>query len=113
MSTHAHQLTENSDESSDSRTRSLANLKPFKPGQSGNPGGRPKGLFSRAARKHLRRQIAEGVTQLDAVIDAQVQEAIEKRCTQAATFLRDTVDGKPQADSAGQIQIAIGIEFIA
>lgn len=26
------------------RERSLANLRPFKPGQSGNPGGRPKGI---------------------------------------------------------------------
>src|SRR5215469_5691865 len=80
-------FAENSGDNSDARVRSLANLKPFKPGQSGNPGGRPKGIFSRAARKHLRRQIGEGITQLDSVIDAQVQEAIEKRSTQAATFL--------------------------
>jgi hypothetical protein len=33
--------TGNSEEIKDSKARSLANLKPFKPGQSGNPSGRP------------------------------------------------------------------------
>jgi uncharacterized protein DUF5681 len=50
----------NSDESSDARARGLANLKPFKRGQSGNPNGRPKSMVGRAARKHLGQQIAEG-----------------------------------------------------
>ncbi len=119
MSTQTHDavtqpFTENSGGSSDARARRLANLKPFKPGQSGNPNGRPKSIFSRAARKHVRQQIAEGVPQLDAVIDAQVQQAFEKRCTQAATFLRDCADGNGSShfrlhncpslkDSLGQI----------
>ncbi len=38
----------------DARTRSLANLKPFKPGQSGNPKGRPKSItMSEAYRREL------------------------------------------------------------
>ena len=36
------------------RARSLANLKPFKPGQSGNPAGRPKSItISEAYRREL------------------------------------------------------------
>lgn len=51
------------------------------------------------------------MTQLDAVIDAQVQQAIEKRCTQAAIFLRDTVDGRPGNESAGADSISIDISL--
>src|SRR5215467_3695508 len=100
-------LSANSEGNSDARARSLANLKPYKPGQSGNPKGRPKSLFSRAARKHLRQSIAEFVTQLDAVIDAQIQQAIQKRCTQAATFLRDTVDGKPGSGDSTTMNLGL------
>ena len=38
-------ISENNEEISEGRKRSLANLKPFKKGQSGNPGGRPKGTL--------------------------------------------------------------------
>jgi hypothetical protein len=44
---------------SDGRRRSLANLKPFPKGVSGNPGGRPKGQSLTA---ELRRQAQEGNT---------------------------------------------------
>jgi hypothetical protein len=44
---------------SDTRRRSLANLKPFPKGVSGNPGGRPKGQSLTA---ELRRQALEGNT---------------------------------------------------
>ncbi|MBA3766467.1 MAG: hypothetical protein H0W99_05670 [Acidobacteria bacterium] len=41
-------------ENSDARARQLAGLKPFKPGQSGNPKGRPKqALYSDALRRKL------------------------------------------------------------
>lgn len=45
----------------------LDNLKPFKPGQSGNPGGRPKGIAAKA-REHADRAIevlAEGLDDPD------------------------------------------------
>jgi len=46
MSADSHHLTQNSEGNG-----SLANLMPFKPGQSGNPGGRPRGLARRAREK--------------------------------------------------------------
>jgi len=52
--------TENSVENSvpaDSRYRGL---KPWRPGQSGNPGGRPKGMTRRAIRKVLRERGPDG-----------------------------------------------------
>lgn len=42
---------------SEARARSLANLKPFQPGQSGNPAGRPKSItLSEALRRELAKQ---------------------------------------------------------
>jgi len=55
--------TENSG-SSNGRARGLANLKPYKKGQSGNPGGRPKGIVSKALTKELKRKAAQGETVL-------------------------------------------------
>jgi hypothetical protein len=47
-------VTDNQKENTDARARSIANLKPFKPGQSGNPQGRPKSItLSEAYRKQL------------------------------------------------------------
>ena len=95
----SRELTENNGASSDSRARSLANLKPFKPGQSGNPGGRPKGIVQRAVRKQLLAEIASGVKNVDAVAAAQVEKAIAGD-TAAFVAIRDTCDGKPgPADS--------------
>ena len=70
MSTQTHAgvtqpFTGNSDGSSDSRARSLANLKPFKLGQSSNPKGRPKGIFNRSALRQLHQQVAEGTKQVE------------------------------------------------
>lgn len=80
----------------------------FKPGQSGNPGGRPKGLFSRYSRKHLLQEIADGVRTIDEVIAAQVDRAITERDTQAAAFLRDNVDGKPTTQDDGT-NVGVGL----
>ena len=67
----------------------------FKPGESGNPSGRPKGIFGAAALRRLLRAGKEGESKLVEVIDAQIDKAIRKHSTQAAGFLRDCVDGKP------------------
>ena|SRR3990167_2566959 len=42
---------ENSGISEENRAKMLANLKPWKPGQSGNPSGRPKGTMKDFVRK--------------------------------------------------------------
>jgi Family of unknown function (DUF5681) len=44
---------ENQPENSDAQARRLANLKPFQPGQSGNPKGRPRDIVTQAYRRLL------------------------------------------------------------
>ena len=84
----------------------------WKKGQSGNPGGRPKGIFSRATRKHLLAQVSEGVMALDEVVAPQVDRAVKDRDTRAAEFLRDTVDGRPTSDveqSGMKVEVIISV----
>ena len=56
-----------------------ANLKPFQPGQSGNPGGRPKG---RSITSILREKLAEpakgkrGKTKAEAIADVVIEQAL-------------------------------------
>ena len=63
----------------------------FKPGQSGNPGGRPK-------KKHVTEALLAAIGD-DPVLLAKAARALLKRMakgdTNAAVFVRDTVDGKP------------------
>lgn len=75
---------------------SLANLKPFQPGQSGNPGGRPKRkLISDALKDMLEKVLESGDhTQAEAIGVAMIAAAISGD-VKAATFVRDTVEGKP------------------
>lgn len=108
------QLTEISDGNSDSRARSLANLKPFKPGQSGNPGGRPKGIVRRALLRQFRTEVAAGVKRGDVMADAVMTKA-ESGDLATATFLRDTIDGLPTRKDNGDstnVGIAIRVEHI-
>jgi hypothetical protein len=77
--------------------RQLANLKPFKPGQSGNPAGRPKkALLSDA----LRRQLAEAVqgapekTIAEHIARALIREAVAGN-VQAIREVGDRTEGKP------------------
>lgn len=75
--------------------RSLENLRPFRKGQSGNPGGRPKQLISEASRDWLK-QIDPNTGRSNAEM---VALALGKRAlkgeTNAYCALRDTTEGRP------------------
>ena len=91
-----------------------ANLKPWKPGQSGNPGGRPKGLA-----KRVRELVGgDGETIAQFMLDTlQNQDAEMRDRMEAAKWLADRGWGKAanhapieDADPLGldQVDIAIG-----
>ena len=96
------ETAENTGQITERRGGRPENLRPWPKGVSGNPGGRPKGVFGKAALRQLRKRAKNGETNLDAVVGAQVRKAIRKGDTRAAEFLRDSVDGRPNAnDSIG------------
>lgn len=72
----------------------IANLKPFKKGQSGNPGGRPKTKpFVEAIREEV--QEADGNrTKLQAIAAKLVEKAMEGDMA-AIKEVADRLDGKP------------------
>lgn len=93
--------------------RRVPNSGSFAPGKSGNPGGRPRSAkFRRIALRHLELAVAGDTTQADCVVDAIIQKAINEGDVAAFTALRDTVDGKPQADSGAGGQISIAIQVV-
>ena len=82
----------------------------FQPGQSGNPGGRPKKkLFADALRLQVLRPLEfdesgkpkppllpQNPREIDAIVNALVIESrFGENRTQAAKEIRDTLDGKP------------------
>lgn len=79
--------------------RSLENLKPFQPGKSGNPGGRPKSkILSDAYKRRLTDLVPndpEGRTYAE-FIAARVVLAAAGGDMQAAKELADRTEGKPK-----------------
>jgi uncharacterized protein DUF5681 len=69
---------------SDSRERSLANLKKFKPGQSGNPGGRKKKIFTAICDQVIKRNKKE--------IEQIMMKIIRKEQMAAVLLLREISD---------------------
>ena len=91
----------------------MANLRPFQKGNAANPGGRPKSaLFNRKLRKQLMANVANGITRIDCVSDALISAA-ERADVQAATFIRDCVDGRPSSsgDTGDSQTMAIQINI--
>ena len=77
----------------------VENLRPFKPGQSGNPGGRPKGLVSR-----IRQQTREGEELVDYMLRVFRDENASRRDRmQAADWLADRGFGKPTQPTRQEI----------
>jgi hypothetical protein len=76
----------------------LENLKPFKPGQSGNPGGRTKSKELSAAYRRKLEQLIEndpkGRTFAELIADALINEAIKGKVP-AAAEIADRTEGKP------------------
>lgn len=86
----------------------------FKPGQSGNPGGRPKGrsltsiLRELLDRNEIRGfQLKEGQTVADALVEAMVAEAIKGNAA-VIKLLYDRIDGK-----AGEVKPTRTLDEIA
>ena len=99
------ETAENTGQITERRRGRPENLRPWPKGVSGNPGGRPKTIFGKAALRHLRKRAENGETNLDAVVGAQVKKAIRKGDTRAAEFLRDSVDGRPNANDSERTNI--------
>lgn len=98
MATKKKQITDKQRKNSDGRKRSLANLKPFPKGVSGNPAGRPKAVtLSEAYRQQLAAQKTEGDESTYAeVIAKMVCEEAAKGNVMAAREIADRTEGKPK-----------------
>ena len=99
------ETAENTGQITEKRKGRPENLRPWPKGVSGNPGGRPRGIFGKATLRQLRKRAENGETNLDAVVGAQLKKAIRKGDTRAAEFLRDSVDGRPSANDSERTNI--------
>jgi len=74
---------------------SLKNFRPFRKGQSGNPGGRPKNVISDASRDWLKLiDSRSGRSNAELIAQAIGKKALKGE-TAAYCALRDTTEGRP------------------
>jgi hypothetical protein len=88
----------NNVKTSASRERSLANLRPFQKGQSGNPAGRPKNVLTRALRQKLEEteSNAPGTrTNAEALADKLFRLALAGN-VEALKICFDRLEGRPR-----------------
>lgn len=85
---------ETTDKQRTSREISNANLTPFKPGESGNPKGRPKDAdyITTHLKRLLNEKGAEGKTNAELIAQAMIDAAIDQGNRGAAAILAQTLD---------------------
>ena len=89
----------------------IANLRPWKPGQSGNPGGRPK--------RDMAAEIARAIFERDAeAIERVFAAALRKGDANIFRALADRAYGKPRqqiehmGEAGGPLQNSIVVRFV-
>jgi poly-beta-hydroxyalkanoate depolymerase len=87
------------------------NLKPWKPGQSGNPGGRPKRDLAAEIARAIFEQDSEAITRAFAA-------ELKKANAKVFTALADRAYGKPRqqidwtGEDGGPVQTSIVVHFV-
>jgi hypothetical protein len=76
----------------------------WKPGQSGNPSGRPKGAVGN---KLLKKLLEKDEKQLGRICDGIIKAAV-KGAPAAFTAIRDTVDGPPKQETHQTVEFIMG-----
>lgn len=101
-------------------------LNRFVKGQSGNPGGRPKGLFSKHTLRELKRKAASGDLEIAVILKSLISKAAgrdetgtvkpQRADVGAAEFLRCVLEGpmvaNDKANEGGGQQVVVIIENI-
>jgi hypothetical protein len=88
------------------------NLKPWKPGQSGNPGGRPKRDLAAEIARAIFEQDAEAITRAFAA-------ELKKGNAKLFTALADRAYGKPRqqiefaGEDGGPVQTRVVVQFVS
>jgi hypothetical protein len=90
-------VTEKQRKNSEAEARRLTNLKPFQPGQSGNPNGRPKSSLTSILREQLQKEDPAG-PEKQSFAESIVRQVIEKAARgdlRAIELLWSRLEGKP------------------
>ena len=95
MPVHYDPVDDQGESTTPPRARSLPPNAPWQPGQSGNPGGRPKGYipFATVLRRQLAKADRRNKTQLEKVADKVIAMAL-KGDMDAVRWIADRTDGK-------------------
>lgn len=99
----------NTEKSTEGRERRLRNLRPpWKPGESGNPSGRPK---SKPLTDACLKRLSDHPKDLDAVARALITQA-KRGSVKAFSELADRLEGKPASHDAIDLSVNYGEELI-
>ncbi len=104
----ARRLTANSESKRGKNPASLSNLKPFKPGESGNPSGRPR-LLGESYKAWLANINSQGITNAEAVALAMGLQAM-KGDVGAAREIRSATEGDKLKLMTWQSEVAEAVK---